>query len=138
MGGCVRDPCIGRQRAVDLATGSVEEIEEERRLFYVALTRARDWLYVCALARYLRKPVSDYADPWGYAQLTRFLPPEVREAFEVRVVGGRSMEEDGVGGVSKVGGAPGAGGLSGGGGIGGAARGAVARDRLHCTPTSRR
>jgi ATP-dependent exoDNAse (exonuclease V) beta subunit len=25
----------------------MEEIEEERRLFYVALTRAKDWLYVC-------------------------------------------------------------------------------------------
>ena len=31
----------------DMATGKLEEIEEERRLFYVALTRAKDWLYVC-------------------------------------------------------------------------------------------
>ena len=30
----------------DMATGDAEEIEEERRLFYVALTRARDMLYV--------------------------------------------------------------------------------------------
>ncbi len=29
-----------------------EEIEEERRLFYVALTRAKNWLYVCYPLRY--------------------------------------------------------------------------------------
>ena len=33
---------------------SLEEIEEERRLFYVALTRAKDWLYVCYPAALLR------------------------------------------------------------------------------------
>ena len=36
----------------DMATGKLEEIEEERRLFYVALTRAKDWLYVCHPLRY--------------------------------------------------------------------------------------
>ena len=36
----------------DMATGRLEEIEEERRLFYVALTRAKDWLYVCYPLRY--------------------------------------------------------------------------------------
>jgi superfamily I DNA/RNA helicase len=36
----------------DMATGSTEEVEEELRLFYVALTRAKDWLYVCFPQRY--------------------------------------------------------------------------------------
>jgi len=30
--------------------GSEEEIEEERRLFYVACTRAKDWLTLCVPA----------------------------------------------------------------------------------------
>ena len=36
----------------DMATKMPEEIEEERRLFYVALTRAKNWLYVCYPLRY--------------------------------------------------------------------------------------
>ena len=56
----------------DMATGSPEEIEEERRLFYVALTRAKSWLYVCFPLRYYRYAGS-FSDAHGYAQLTRFL-----------------------------------------------------------------
>ena len=41
----------------DMATKNPEEIEEERRLFYVALTRAKNWLYVCyPLALLLARP----------------------------------------------------------------------------------
>ena len=60
----------------DMSTGSVEEIEEERRLFYVACTRARDALYVtrprasCASAR--------RSDAYGYARRTRFVPDRLR------------------------------------------------------------
>jgi len=36
----------------DMATGSADQIEEERRLFYVALTRAKNHLYVCIPLRY--------------------------------------------------------------------------------------
>ena len=56
----------------DMATGKVEEIEEERRLFYVALTRAKDWLYVCHPLRYYAVS-RGFSDIHGYAQLTRFL-----------------------------------------------------------------
>jgi DNA helicase-2/ATP-dependent DNA helicase PcrA len=56
----------------DMATGSPEEIEEERRLFYVALTRAKSWLYVCFPLRYYRYAGS-FSDAHSYAQLTRFL-----------------------------------------------------------------
>jgi DNA helicase II / ATP-dependent DNA helicase PcrA len=56
-------------------------VEEERRLFYVALTRARNALNVYFPLRYHRRP-RGLDDAHGYGQLTRFLPPEVREAFD--------------------------------------------------------
>ena len=67
----------------DMATGKLEEIEEERRLFYVALTRAKDWLYVCYPLRYYTYPRT-FSDVHGYAQLTRFLPEGVRCLFDQR------------------------------------------------------
>jgi DNA helicase-2/ATP-dependent DNA helicase PcrA len=71
----------------DMATGRLEEIEEERRLFYVALTRAKDWLYVCYPLRYYSYPRT-FSDVHGYAQLTRFLPASVRRLFEEIQAGG--------------------------------------------------
>jgi len=64
----------------DMATGSVEEIEEERRLFYVACTRAKDWLYVCFPLRYYKSPRS-HSDAHGYAQVTRFVADGARDTF---------------------------------------------------------
>ena len=66
----------------DLATGDDDEIEEERRLLYVAMTRARDALHVTFPLRYYRRP-RGLEDPHTYAQLSRFLEPEsVRHHFE--------------------------------------------------------
>jgi DNA helicase-2/ATP-dependent DNA helicase PcrA len=64
----------------DLATGDAEAIEEERRLLYVAMTRARRHLYLYAPLRYhfMRGGLND---PHGYGQLTRFLTPAVLESF---------------------------------------------------------
>jgi DNA helicase-2/ATP-dependent DNA helicase PcrA len=67
----------------DMATGKAEEIEEERRLFYVALTRAKDWLYVCFPLRYYSFPRT-FSDIHGYALLSRFVSEEVRIFFEQR------------------------------------------------------
>ena len=64
----------------DMATGDDDEVEEERRLLYVALTRARDALHVYRPMRYYRRPKGD---PHSYSQLSRFLEPaEVRATFE--------------------------------------------------------
>ena len=65
----------------DMATGRSEEIEEERRLFYVALTRAKDWLHVCYPLRYYVHP-RNFSDIHGYAQPTRFVPEGVRHTME--------------------------------------------------------
>lgn len=56
----------------DMALASQAGLEEEQRLFYVAVTRARDRLYLYAPLRmhHQRTPSSDRH---SYAQLTRFL-----------------------------------------------------------------
>ncbi len=62
----------------DMATGSVEELEEERRLLYVACTRARTALEVSWPLRYhhnRRHPT----DTHSWSQRCRFLTPGVRE-----------------------------------------------------------
>lgn len=64
----------------DMATGSVEEIEEERRLFYVACTRAKDALYVTHPLRYYAAGRGT-TDAYGYAQRTRFVPDRLRSLF---------------------------------------------------------
>jgi DNA helicase-2/ATP-dependent DNA helicase PcrA len=66
----------------DMATGDDDEIEEERRLLYVALTRARDALHVTFPMRYYRRP-RGLEDPHSYSQLSRFLEPDsVAACFE--------------------------------------------------------
>jgi DNA helicase II / ATP-dependent DNA helicase PcrA len=76
----------------DLACGSDEEIEEERRLFYVALTRAREYLEVYVPLCYYTQPRSPF-DRYGWAQPSRFLTPGVRACFEERSAAGRAADE---------------------------------------------
>jgi len=76
----------------DLATGTDEEIEEERRLFYVALTRAKDFLEVLVPLRYYHKKWAT-GDRHSYAQLTRFLPDSVLGLFERAQLESNSTEE---------------------------------------------
>lgn len=63
----------------DMATNSPEEIEEERRLFYVALTRAKCWLYVCYPLRYYTTSVGRRST---LAQRSRFLSSTAVKGFE--------------------------------------------------------
>jgi DNA helicase-2/ATP-dependent DNA helicase PcrA len=80
----------------DMATRSPEQIEEERRLFYVALTRARDRLCVCFPQRYYHAYRGPRMDQYGFAQLTRFLPRGVRKHFDERLaVTPPAADEDG-------------------------------------------
>ena len=65
----------------DMATGSPEEIEEERRLFYVAMTRAKNHLSVVRPERYYfhnrRK-----SDQHSLSKITRFLPSHIQALFD--------------------------------------------------------
>ncbi len=64
----------------DMAQGEAE-LEEERRLLYVAMTRAKDRLYVVFPLRYHHRKHA-LGDGHSYAQLTRFIPPELFPLFE--------------------------------------------------------
>lgn len=66
----------------DMATGTPEEIEEERRLLYVAMTRSRDDLYVIHPQRFFVRGQHRHGDKHVYTPLTRFIPDGVKDAFE--------------------------------------------------------
>ena len=69
----VVDGCL----PADMATGSAAEIEEERRLLYVAMTRARDALTLWTPQRYYVTQQRGWGDRHVYASPSRFLAPEV-------------------------------------------------------------
>ena len=66
----VVDGCIPS----DLATGTTAEIEEERRLLYVAMTRAKDDLHLIVPQRFFTHGQSTQGDRHVYASRTRFIP----------------------------------------------------------------
>ena len=69
----------------DLATGNADEIEEERRLLYVALTRAKDQLDVIVPQRFYTHNQANRGDRYVHALRTRFIPTPVARLFEQRV-----------------------------------------------------
>jgi DNA helicase II / ATP-dependent DNA helicase PcrA len=64
----------------DMSAGSEESVAEERRLFYVALTRPRRRLHVYVPARYYHRPRGS-DDGHGYGQASRFLSAAVQGLF---------------------------------------------------------
>jgi len=73
---CV-DGCIPS----DLATGTRDEIEEERRLLYVAMTRAKDDLELIVPRRFHVHGQPRNGDRHVLAARTRFLPPSTLKHF---------------------------------------------------------
>ena len=75
----VVDGCIPS----DMATGKTEEIEEERRLLYVAMTRAKDQLALIVPHRFYTHGQSRTGDQHLYASRSRFIPASIAEEFEM-------------------------------------------------------
>jgi DNA helicase-2/ATP-dependent DNA helicase PcrA len=74
----VVDGCIPS----DLGTGTTAEIEEERRLLYVAMTRAKDTLHLVVPHRFFTHGQNAQGDRHVYASRTRFIPAAVMQHFE--------------------------------------------------------
>jgi DNA helicase-2/ATP-dependent DNA helicase PcrA len=74
----VVDGCIPS----DMATGNADDIEEERRLLYVAMTRAKEHLHLVVPNRFFIKQQAQMGDRHVYAARTRFVSPAMLKHFE--------------------------------------------------------
>ena len=75
----VIDGCIPS----DLGTGSRAEIDEERRLLYVAMTRAKDHLHLVMPQRFFAHQQKSNGDRHMYAARTRFITAPMLDRFEI-------------------------------------------------------
>jgi DNA helicase-2/ATP-dependent DNA helicase PcrA len=66
----------------DLGTGTTAEIEEERRLLYVAMTRAKDTLHLITPHRFFTHGQPSMGDRHIYAARSRFIPGSLLALFE--------------------------------------------------------
>jgi DNA helicase-2/ATP-dependent DNA helicase PcrA len=74
----VVDGCI----PADLGVGSPEEVEEERRLLYVAMTRSKDSLHLVTPRRFFTHNQPSLGDRHVTAARTRFIPSSLLQHFE--------------------------------------------------------
>ena len=74
----VVDGCIPS----DLATGTPEEIEEERRLLYVAMTRAKNTLHLLRPMRFFTRQQHRHSDRHVLAPRSRFIPDNILDRFK--------------------------------------------------------
>jgi DNA helicase-2/ATP-dependent DNA helicase PcrA len=77
----------------DLSTSSEEEIEEELRLTYVAVTRAKDYLYVTWPLRFYSHPQGT-SDRHVYSQCSRFFTPKVLESMNTQASAAEQVETE--------------------------------------------
>jgi DNA helicase-2/ATP-dependent DNA helicase PcrA len=66
----------------DLGAGTSAELEEERRLLYVAMTRAKDDLHLVVPQRFFTHGQRSQGDRHVYASRTRFIPEQLLGLFE--------------------------------------------------------
>ncbi len=74
----VVDGCIPSE----MSAGSRAELEEERRLLYVAMTRAQHQLQLLVPQRFHVTQQAARGDRHVWGALSRFIPPEVERCFE--------------------------------------------------------
>ena len=74
----VVDGCIPS----DMSTGNADDIEEERRLLYVAMTRAKEQLQLVVPNRFFIKQQAQMGDRHVYAARTRFITPAMLKHYE--------------------------------------------------------
>ena len=72
------DGCI----PIDLGVGTTEDLEEERRLLYVAMTRAKDALHLVMPQRFFKHVQAARGDRHVYANRTRFIPASILTHFQ--------------------------------------------------------
>jgi DNA helicase-2/ATP-dependent DNA helicase PcrA len=69
----------------DLGAGTTAELEEERRLLYVAMTRAKDALHLIVPQRFFVHGQHARGDRHVYASRTRFIPDNLLQLFERKI-----------------------------------------------------
>jgi len=74
----VVDGCIPS----DMSTATAEEVEEERRLLYVAMTRAKEELSLLLPQRFHVHQQAAHGDRHVYASRSRFIPDALTAFFE--------------------------------------------------------
>ena len=70
-----------------MAVGTREQVEEERRLLYVAMTRAKEHLHLIQPMRLFRSHQHRYGDGHVLTLRSRFLPDGILDVFERRAYG---------------------------------------------------
>jgi DNA helicase-2/ATP-dependent DNA helicase PcrA len=81
----------------DMATQNAESIDEELRLMYVAMTRARKKLYVLWPMKFFSRP-QGFSDRHVYAQCSRFFTKSVGASMECIASGNDAVLSDDIGG----------------------------------------
>ena len=94
----VVDGCIPS----DMATGRPEEVEEERRLLYVAMSRARDHLHLVQPLRFYVRQQPRHGDAHVFAPRSRFLSERVMEHLAQPVHGTPAGSEGGTRSAARV------------------------------------
>jgi len=79
-----KEMCVRRSEMIkeEFAAGKPELLEEERRLLYVAMTRARNELHLCAPLKYQVTQQPKDGDKHVYGAKSRFMTDRVLESCE--------------------------------------------------------